>query len=38
MFCPHCMKLFDLPEAQSMPPWVFGVLVILTANLQIMNH
>ena len=38
MFCPHCFHLFELPEAQKMPPWIFGVLVILTANLQIMSR
>lgn len=38
MFCPQCFELFELPEVQKMPPWIFGVLVVLMVNLQIMNR
>ena len=36
-FCPNCCRLFYLPEEQKLPPWILGVLVILMANLQIVN-
>jgi hypothetical protein len=37
-FCPACQKLFYVPDQRSVPPWVFGVLVILTANWQIISR
>jgi hypothetical protein len=37
-FCPNCQKLFYLPEAERVPPWILGVLVILVANWQIMSR
>jgi hypothetical protein len=36
-FCPNCYQLFYLPEQQKLPPWILGVLVILMANLQVVN-
>ncbi len=33
-FCPKCCCLFELPEGQIMPTWIYGVLVFLTVNLQ----
>jgi hypothetical protein len=35
-FCQKCNKLFVLPPPKKIPPWVLGVLVILTANWQIL--
>lgn len=35
-FCPECLNLFYVPEPPKTPPWILGVLVILTANWQIM--
>ena len=35
-FCPKCNKLFVLPLPKKMPPWILGVLTVLTANWQIM--
>jgi hypothetical protein len=37
-FCPHCYTLFDAPEKEKMPPWILGVLVFLTANLQLVSQ
>jgi len=37
-FCPHCGKLFYLPEEQKVPSWIYGVLVFLPANSQLMSH
>jgi hypothetical protein len=37
-FCPRCQKLFYLPESCPMPPWILGVLVVLTANWQIIGR
>jgi hypothetical protein len=37
-FCPHCQKLFYVPEEERVPPWILGVLVILVANWQIMSQ
>jgi hypothetical protein len=37
-FCPKCRQLFAVPENPKMPPWILGVVVILMANLQIMNN
>ncbi len=37
-FCPQCQTLFYLPEPRPMPPWILGVLVILTANWQILSR
>ncbi len=34
-FCPHCHKLFNAPLPQKVPTWVFGVLLVLVANLQL---
>ncbi len=34
-FCPNCQSLFVMPT-QKMPPWILGVLVILTATWQVM--
>jgi hypothetical protein len=36
-FCPHCHALFEGIE-QKVPLWIFGVLVILTANWLRMCH
>ena len=33
-FCPNCQRLFYLPEPAKLPPWILGVLVVLTANWQ----
>ncbi len=33
-FCPHCRQLFDLPEEQKVPAWVYGALMFLIVNLQ----
>jgi hypothetical protein len=37
-FCPKCQRLFYVPEEPQMPPWILGVLVILTQNWQLMNR
>lgn len=37
-FCANCHKLFWWPNVEIMPPWILGVLVILTANWSIMCH
>ena len=37
-FCPQCRKLFYVPEEPQMPSWVFGVLVVLLGNWQLMNQ
>jgi hypothetical protein len=34
-FCPRCRKLFILPPVPKMPPWILGVLVVLTVHWQI---
>jgi hypothetical protein len=36
-FCPHCQELFEGIE-EKVPPWILGVLAVLTANWQIMCH
>jgi hypothetical protein len=36
-FCPNCCRLFYPPEEQKVPSWILGVLVILVANLQVVN-
>jgi len=35
-FCTHCCKLFIPVPPPKMPSWILGVLVILTADLQIL--
>ena len=35
-FCPECQRLFYAPAEPKTPPWILGVLVILTANWQMM--
>jgi hypothetical protein len=35
-YCPQCRNLFLLPPLPKMPPWILGVLEILTVNWQIM--
>ena len=37
-FCRKCHRLFVAPPEAKVPTWVFGVLVILTVNCQIMAH
>jgi len=37
-FCSSCKQLFDPPAEEQIPSWVLGVLVFLTANLQIHWH
>jgi ribosomal protein L37AE/L43A len=34
-FCRHCRRLFEGIE-EKLPPWILGVLVIVTANWQMM--
>ena len=34
-FCPNCRSLFVMPS-KRMPSWILGVLVVLTANWQLM--
>jgi len=34
-FCPHCHKLFRVRIPEKLPPWIWGVLVVLAANLQL---
>jgi uncharacterized protein (DUF983 family) len=33
-YCTHCGKLFLMPPPGKLPPWILGVLVVLTANWQ----
>lgn len=37
-FCSACQHLFTVMEQRAVPSWVYGVLVILIAHLQIINH
>jgi hypothetical protein len=37
-FCTRCGNLFYAPSDPTLPPWILGVLVILTANWQIISH
>jgi hypothetical protein len=37
-FCPTCRRLFYVPEEPRMPPWILGVLTILTANWQLVSQ
>jgi DNA-directed RNA polymerase subunit RPC12/RpoP len=34
-FCPNCQRLFCAPQSK-VPAWVWGVLVFLTVNWQIL--
>jgi hypothetical protein len=34
-YCRTCRRLFIVPPQPSVPPWILGVLVVLTANWQI---
>ncbi len=34
-FCRNCHELFIAPVEKKLPPWILGVLVVLTANWQI---
>jgi hypothetical protein len=31
-YCPKCHALFYVPPPRPVPPWILGVLVVLTAN------
>lgn len=33
--CPHCFKMFSMSSRASVPAWVLGILVLLTATLLI---
>ena len=35
-FCPKCRRLFFVPLLKTMPPWIWGVVVVLIANWQLM--
>ena len=37
-YCAQCNKLFSLPPDRPVPPWILGILVILTANWQIIMN
>jgi hypothetical protein len=31
--CPHCFRFFEMPRPRRMPLWIWGVVVVLAANL-----
>jgi hypothetical protein len=35
-YCRTCRRLFLVPAQPSVPPWILGVLVVLTAYWQMM--
>ncbi len=35
--CMSCRTLFVVPPQRRVPPWVWGVVVILTANWQLLR-
>jgi hypothetical protein len=37
-YCANCQRLFLMPAKAKLPPWILGVLVVLTANWQLMCH
>ena len=36
-FCPTCRKLFYVPEERPTPRWIWGVLLVLAGNCQLVN-
>lgn len=36
-FCPHCQRLFEIQEDHHVPRWVYGVMMVLVCNLQIIG-
>ena len=37
-YCTNCQKLFLMPPKPRMPPWIWGVLVVLVINCKILCH
>jgi hypothetical protein len=37
-FCPACQKLFRLLPEREVPHWMFGVLVVLVGNWQVILY
>ena len=37
-YCPNCKRLFLVPPAEGVAPWILGVVAVLMAHWQLMAH
>lgn len=37
-YCTKCQRLFLVPPKEKLPPWILGVLVVLTGNWQLISR